>query len=301
MKMLNPIILKFMRGSTVEKEVIIDLFIRSGSRDFMFGQDRDILVRSAIKPLWWSFLESRLNDKFTNEEQTVLFSSHNGELIHIKRLLRILKRERINQDELLVKKSHSLAKGFFKNKNKILNNSSGLHVVLKLMSKSSENYLSKDSFINKSFYSYINTTLTKPSIRDLSGIDEDGLVAPTFCISVFAKLFDRAVWESQISKKVNDNPYLYGGRNRIDTTLNSLGSDFFCKEGAEGFLAFTLNSSERKYGAIKIRSGSCDETLLYLMKQILKNNKKILLSNRVSNKVSLCFDEISYRDLCRIY
>tara|TARA_B100000131_G_scaffold323261_1_gene381112 strand:+ start:19058 stop:19996 length:939 start_codon:yes stop_codon:yes gene_type:complete len=217
----------------------------------------ELYLRSSLKPFQLLPLVSQGGfDKFGLEDSLLaLFSSsHSGEEMHTKPLLKILKEQDISEDDLYCNPHWPLNDEFSrelssqgKAPTKIHNNCSGKHTAMLLMCKYFEfdydQYWSKNHPLQILLVDYLSDLFQ----YKLTNIAIDGCGAPIpyvdsrSVVKSADKLLkedsEAAVAWQRIISAMKDNPYLVAGTGRFDSLLMDRSNNkITAKVGAEGVI-----------------------------------------------------------------
>jgi L-asparaginase II len=280
---LNPVLVRFLRGSRVESEHRGRYCVVESGRVVRSAGDHEspVFWRSAAKPFQAAaVLESGAGDRFalTREDIALLSSSHNGEDIHLERARSLLERGQLDEAALQCGPHPSIAPKVAselaargEKPRKLRSNCSGKHSGMLLLTR----HLGADpaTYLDPAHPTQQRIVAAIDAIAELHGVPPevaiDGCSAPTFALPLnalalgFARLSNpgpelgryeeplRMVRDSML-----EHPYLVAGKNRFDTdVMGTLSGRVVSKIGAEGVLAMGIVG--RGIGiAVKIDDGA---------------------------------------------
>ncbi len=211
-----------------------------------FDIDTICFMRSLAKPLQASILCdcNIIKDyNITNKELALFCASHAGSLEHIKQLKKTLKRFKIKTSLLLCEAQKPLDLRNFKGrKTKLHNNCSAKHLMMVLASKylgyDCSNYTNPNHPIQKLIYNkQVELSKYKSDILTFDGCSTPlwGLPVKNIIKAYFNFFHDEKY--KVLYNAVLKNPYLFGGYNRLDSEIITLGKkNLFSKVGAGGFV-----------------------------------------------------------------
>ncbi len=239
------------RGKYIESQHLVNVSNLDSEKGF------ELYLRSSLKPFQLLPLVSQGGfDKFGLEDSLLaLFSSsHSGEEMHTKPLLKILKEQDIREDDLYCNPHWPLNDEFSRELSsqgkvptKIHNNCSGKHVAMLLMCKyfefDYEQYWSEDHPLQILLVDYLSDLFQ----YKLTNIATDGCGAPIpyvdsrSVVKSADKLLkedsEAAVAWKRIISSMKDNPYLVAGTGRFDSLLMDRSNNkITAKVGAEGVI-----------------------------------------------------------------
>lgn len=220
-----------------------------------FDKSTVCFMRSLAKPLQASIIcdANIIQDYNLQDKELAIFcASHAGSSEHIKILKDLCKRFKIKQSdfELIAQKPLDL-RGFKGRITPLHNNCSGKHLMMLLMSK----YLKID-FKNYTNENHPIQKLILKKQNELSGFNSDiltydGCSTPLWglpvknIIKAYFNFFHNEKY-SPLIKAIINNPYIFGGFDRLDTEIIRLSNKkLFSKVGAGGFvLVYNFESDE---------------------------------------------------------
>ena len=239
------------RGKYIESQHLVNVSNLESEKGF------ELYLRSSLKPFQLlPFVSEGGFDKFGLEDSLLaLFSSsHSGEDMHTKPLLKILKEHNIREEYLYCKPHWPLNDEFSrelssqdKMPTKIHNNCSGKHTAMLLMCKYFEfdydQYWSKNHPLQIFLMDYLSDLFQ----YELTNIATDGCGAPIPYVDSRSviKSADKLVREDneaavgwkRIISSMQDNPYLVAGKGRFDSLLmDRSNKKLAAKVGAEGVI-----------------------------------------------------------------
>ena len=273
------IVCKATRGKQVESihqvyAVVLDedgeIIFSSGNPDYI------TCIRSALKPFQASaaILEGATEEVgFISEEIALMCASHNGEEIHVKTAMGMVKKLGFDlsyyecgshppHDKCSREEAIKLNTIFTPLHNNCSGKHSGMLSLAKKLKVDPNGYTQIDHPVQQTIFNQ----LIKLTGQNKFSKGIDGCSAPTPFLSLrnIARLFQKLGSGkypelTKAYKAMAKHPYLVGGKNRFDTEFNSaLKGRGICKAGGEAVRGIVLKT--KKYGltgiAIKIIDGN---------------------------------------------
>lgn len=263
-------LLEYNRDGLIEQEHYgIIVFIDKNRNVKKIGEDLKypFYLRSCAKPLQASLIVDYnliSHYKMTDEEIAICCASHAGESCHVNTNNAFLKKIEIDKKYLKCGFHKPLSK---EEQNKLIlsgekedilqNNCSGKHsmmlAICKKMGWDITNYDNKEHPLQKAIKNKIYELC---EIDDNFHVTKDGCGVPIFAVPLenmvigFLNLFLSDKY-SKITKAIQNNPYLIGGVDRLDTAIMLANHDLIAKVGAGG-LCIAVNLKENAGVIIKI-------------------------------------------------
>ena len=264
-------------------------------------------LRSCAKPLQAALLIDYGID-LSSEELAICCGSHAGEKCHVEIVQRILKKigldesylkcgiheplSRSAQDEMLLKGEKATS---------IHNNCSGKHAgFLALCVKNSWDLESYDS-PNHPLQIEIKNKINKMCKVDKEyPTTTDGCGVPILSMPLHNMLegYISLLDYPQIINAIKENPYIFGGENRLDTEIIQNTENLIAKVGAGG-LCVVLNTKEKDAFIIKINDCSMEARRFAVLEAInrlgwgnIETDKTIkTLQGKVVGEIEIMFDD----------
>jgi L-asparaginase II len=210
--------------------------------------DRMVFARSCMKPLQAAVSLSAIDEPLPDREAAVIAASHNGEPVHVGTVRAVLERAGLDADALRNPPGWPLdaeSMAASQHKHKLLHNCSGKHAGMLLacvrVGWDPATYLRASHPLQR--------RVTR-AVRRATGLEDlvmsvDGCGVPVHGMplrsmaTLFARLTaterlgDLAPAADRVTEAMRSEPYLVGGRNRVDTDLMRTTPDVVAKSGAE--------------------------------------------------------------------
>lgn len=280
------------------------LYLNKNKVLFKAGNDNGykFFHRSCMKPLQAaSLIDLNLDEKYnlSLDEIALCCASHTGEEEHQQKVLSVLKKIGLSQDDLLCKAITPLSKDEQKRLiinnlplNKIHNNCSGKHAAMLAICE----HLNFD----KSCYKDINHPLSdliikkvcelcETNINDVI-ISKDGCGLPVIATTLeelgkgFLNLFTNKKYR-KIKEAFLQYPYLIGGKNRLDSEIINAGENLIAKVGACG-LCTVVNLRTEECLVVKIADSNMEArsfAVIDALKQLKWLDPDTINSSRVKD------------------
>ncbi|HTG48804.1 MAG TPA: asparaginase [Actinomycetota bacterium] len=233
--------------------------------------DRTFFVRSCTKPVQASVSLTAIgpDERVPVRSVAIMCASHNGEPVHVRAVREVLRRGGLTEEDLRTppaRPSDPASASRVRASRPVFHNCSGKHAGMLLAS------------VRRGWPTLTYRARSHPlqrrvlaAVRELSGIDDvavgiDGCGVPVHAMPLrsIATMYARlAAPERQgrlapaVRRSVEAmraEPYLVGGRNRVDTAIMTATSDLVAKEGAEALICAV--SLEAGLGvAVKVGDG----------------------------------------------
>ena len=243
---MHDILLKTSRNGYVDTVFYGSLFLADKNKIyFTKGDNKDSIcfMRSLAKPLQTSIMfdSNIIRDyKITGKELAIFSGSHSGTSKHIKILKDVFKKHDLKLKDLLIKPIEPLDKKDFKGRKiKFHNNCSGKHTMMLLNCKYfgyKGDYTNPEHKLQKKI---------KTKQEELSGYKSniltfDGCSTPLWGLpykNIIKAYFNLIKQHPELINAIINNPYIYGGDNRLDTEIIKLSKGkLFAKVGAGGLV-----------------------------------------------------------------
>jgi L-asparaginase II len=245
-----------------------------------------VFSRSCMKPLQAAVSLQAIGEPQPDREVAVMCASHNGEPTHLAAVRAVLRRARVDADSLRTPESFPLdpdAMARARHRTRLFHNCSGKHAGMLLACARSgwarPTYRNRSHPLQRRVTSAVRTGT---DVHDpVMGVDGCGVPVFGMPLRAMATLFARlarperlgglAVPASRATAAMVAEPYLVGGRDRLDTALmRTSGGEVLVKEGAEALVCASAMSSGLGI-AIKVADGGsrADEPALVSVLQHL--------------------------------
>jgi len=210
--------------------------------------DRMVFARSCMKPVQAAVSLTAIDEPLPDREAAVIAASHNGEPVHVATVRAVLERAGLDADALRNPPGWPLdaeTMAASQHKHKLLHNCSGKHAGMLLACVRAgwdpATYLRASHPLQR--------RVTR-AVRRATGLEDlvmsvDGCGVPVHGMplrsmaTLFARLTaterlgDLAPAADRVTDAMRSEPYLVGGRNRVDTDLMRTTPDIVAKSGAE--------------------------------------------------------------------
>ena len=211
--------------------------------------DRKVFARSCMKPLQAAVSLTSIRDALPDREVAVIAGSHNGEPIHVGTVRTVLERAGLDADALRNPPGWPLddeTMAASQHKHKLLHNCSGKHAGMVLACVRAgwdpATYLRASHPLQRRVTRSVQRAT---GLADLEmGVDGCGVPVHGMPLRSMATLFARlagperlgdvAPAADRVTEAMLSEPYLVGGRHRVDTDLMKATGDVVAKSGAEG-------------------------------------------------------------------
>jgi L-asparaginase II len=231
--------------------------------------ERMVYARSCTKPLQGAVSLHAIDDALPDREVAIICASHNGEPVHVGAVRAVLERAGLDVDALQNPPgwpldAHAMAAARLKHK--LLHNCSGKHAGMLLACVRAgwdpQTYLRASHPLQRRIVR---------AVRRASGYDDlqmsvDGCGVPVHGMplrgmaTLFARLAEPerlgelAAAADRATESMLAEPYLVGGRHRVDTDIMQATGDVVAKSGAEALECATILPSGLGV-AVKIEDG----------------------------------------------
>lgn len=210
--------------------------------------DRMVFARSCMKPLQAAVSLTAIDEILPDRETAVMAASHNGEPIHVGTVRAVLERAGLDADALRNPPGWPLdaeAMAASQHKHKLLHNCSGKHAGMLLACVRAgwdpATYLRASHPLQRRV---TRTVRRVTGLKDLEmGVDGCGVPVHGMPLRSMATLFARlteperlgdvAPAADRVTEAMLSEPYLVGGRQRVDTDVMKATGDVVVKSGAE--------------------------------------------------------------------
>lgn len=210
--------------------------------------DREVFARSCLKPLQAAVALQLIDEDLTDREIAVICSSHNGEAVHLRAVHGVLRRAGLTTSSLRCPAAWPLDPDTMARagrRRRELHDCSGKHAGMLLAcvwaGYERATYLTRSHPLQRR----IRRATLAALDRDDTQVGVDGCGTPIFAAGIrdWATLFAR-LGEPERLGSVGEGaelavnamlaePYLVGGRDRLDTDVMSVSGRVMVKEGAE--------------------------------------------------------------------
>jgi L-asparaginase II len=247
---------------------------------------RPVFARSCMKPLQATVSLSAIGDlPLPDREVAVMCASHNGEAVHVRTVRSLLRRGDLDEEALKNPPGYPLdpdAMAHARRPSRVLQNCSGKHAGMLLACERAGWDLPTYRRAGHPLQRRITRAVTAASGRSRLSIGVDGCGVPVHGMplramaTVFARLArperlgDLGPFAERATDAMRAEPYLVGGRRRLDTDLMAAAPDVVAKEGAEA-LACAGVSSAGLGVAVKVADGGWRATgpaLIHALRQV---------------------------------
>ncbi len=209
---------------------------------------RMVFARSCMKPLQAAVSLTAIAETLPHRETAVIAASHNGEPIHIGAVRAVLERAGLDADALRNPPGWPLdaeAMAASQHRHKLLHNCSGKHAGMVLACVRAGwdpvTYLRASHPLQRRV---TRTVRRATGLDDLTmGVDGCGVPVHGMPLRSMATLFARltrperlgdvAPAADRVTEAMLSEPYLVGGRHRVDTDVMKATGDVIAKSGAE--------------------------------------------------------------------
>jgi L-asparaginase II len=219
---------------------------------------RPVFARSCMKPIQAAVCLREIAEELPPRELAVMCSSHNGEAEHVRAVLSLLRRAGLTAASLLCPPSYPLdaaSMACSKGPRRELSDCSGKHAGMLLACRRSgwdpASYPERGHRLQRR----IRRAVLRASGLETVAIGVDGCGVPVHAMplsslaTVYARLTTpatlgdlelqaRACVEAMLAE-----PYMVGGRDRVDTAVMGATGDVVAKAGAEGLYCTSLMRS----------------------------------------------------------
>jgi L-asparaginase II len=231
---------------------------------------RFLFARSCMKPLQAAVVLRAVGAPTVDErELAVMCASHEGEMVHVRTVRRLLRGARLTTDALQTPATYPSdpdAHARARARAPIYHNCSGKHAGMLLASVRSG--WDRGAYRRGSHPLQRRVTeavVAGTGVRDLTvGVDGCGLPVHGMPLRVLATLFARLARPERLddlepfarraTEAMLAHPYLVGGNGRLDTAIMTASGDVVAKEGAES-LTCAVSLSSGLGVAVKIADG----------------------------------------------
>ncbi|MGZ4154586.1 MAG: asparaginase [Actinomycetota bacterium] len=211
--------------------------------------DRMVFARSCMKPLQASVSAAAIGETLPERELAIMCASHNGEPVHVGAVRAVLERAGLEPDSLRNPPGWPLdpdAMASSQHQHKLLHNCSGKHAGMLLACVRAgwdpETYLRASHPLQRRIR---RAVLRAAGLADVeTGVDGCGVPVHGMPLRSMATLFarltrpdrlgDLAPAAERATAAMLAEPYLVGGRRRVDSEVMRLVDDVVAKSGAEG-------------------------------------------------------------------
>lgn len=263
---------KVVRSGLVESIHSVDVAVcdASGALIAWAGRpDRIIFARSCMKPLQASVSLSVIGDELPDDELAVMCASHNGEPVHVRAVIALLGRGALGVSALQNPASWPMdeqARAGSDSRAPVLGDCSGKHAGMLLACVRSgwdaSSYRELDHPLQQRI---LQAVASWTGWADLTvGVDGCGVPVHGMPLRSMATLYARLAapqGDDEVHRAavravdaMRAEPYMVGGRGRLDTDLMSVAPDIVAKEGAEALACAGVTSAGLGV-AVKVADG----------------------------------------------
>jgi L-asparaginase II len=210
--------------------------------------DRMIFARSCMKPLQAAVSLSAIDEPLPDREVAVIAASHNGEPVHVGTVRAVLERAGLDADALRNPPGWPLdaeSMAASQHKHRLYHNCSGKHAGMLLACVRAgwdpATYLRASHPLQRRVTRAVHRATGLEDLEmsvDGCGVPVHGMplrsMATLFArLTATERLGDLAPAADRVTEAMRSEPYLVGGRNRVDTDLMRTTPDILAKSGAE--------------------------------------------------------------------
>ncbi|MEA2555250.1 MAG: hypothetical protein QOI60_581 [Actinomycetota bacterium] len=217
--------------------------------------DREVFARSCLKPLQTAVALQVIDEDLTDREIAIISSSHNAEPVHLRAVHAVLQRAGLTTSSLRCPPAWPIDPDTMANagrRRRELHDCSGKHAGMLLAcvwgGYERASYLARSHPLQRR----IRRATLAAMDRDDTQVGVDGCGAPIFAgamrdwATVFARLGEPerlgpvADGAEMAVGAMLAEPYLVGGRGRLDTDVMSVSGTVMVKEGAEALTCASI-------------------------------------------------------------
>jgi L-asparaginase II len=231
--------------------------------------DRMVFARSCMKPLQAAVSVTAIDLPLPDREIAVIAASHNGEPVHVGTVRAVLERAELDVEALRNPPGWPLdaeSMAASQHKHKLLHNCSGKHAGMLLACVRAgwdpATYLRASHPLQRRVTRAVRRAT---GLDDLEmGVDGCGVPVHGMPLRSMATLYARltrpdglagvAPAADRVTQAMRSEPYLVGGRHRVDTDVMQATDDLVVKSGAEALECAAVLSSGIGF-AVKIEDG----------------------------------------------
>ncbi len=232
--------------------------------------DRMVFARSCMKPLQAVVSLTAIGEELPDRETAIMCASHNAEPIHIGAVRALLERAGLDADALRNPPGWPLdaeAMAASQHQHRLLHNCSGKHAGMLLACVRAgwdlKTYLRSSHPLQRRV---LRAAKQASGVDDLAiGVDGCGVPVHGMPLRSMATLFARLTEPERLgglapaadraTKAMLADPYLVGGRHRVDTDVMRVTGSVVAKSGAEGLECAALLTNGLGV-AVKVEDGS---------------------------------------------
>ena len=215
-----------------------------------------VFARSCMKPLQATVSTAAIADaELTQREIAIMCASHNGEPVHLGAVRAVLERAGLGPDALQTPADYPLdrdAMARAQHPNRLFHNCSGKHAGMLLACVRSgwdnERYRRRSNPLQRRILRAVERAT---DVKDLTiGVDGCGIPVHGMPLSAMATLFARLIQPERLGDLADpavgavdamlSEPYLVGGRHRLDTEVMRVTGEVVVKEGAEALVCAAI-------------------------------------------------------------
>jgi L-asparaginase II len=217
-----------------------------------------VFARSCMKPLQAAVSLAAIGgEALTERETAIMCASHNGEPVHLGAVRALLERAGLGPEALQTPPDYPLdrdAMARAQHPNRVFHNCSGKHAGMLLACVRSgwdhETYRRRSNALQRRVRSAVEQVTDVEALE--IGVDGCGVPVHGMPLRAMATLFARltrpdrlgalAVPAGTAVDAMLAEPYLVGGRGRLDTEVMRVSGEVVVKEGAEGLVCAAIRA-----------------------------------------------------------
>jgi L-asparaginase II len=218
--------------------------------------EREVFIRSCAKPLQAAVSLAAIGDEgLPSREVAVMCASHNGEPVHLGAVRALLERAGLGPDALRTPPSYPLDDDEMaraQHRHPLFSDCSGKHAGMLLACVragwNTDTYPRRSHPLQRRVLRAVERATDAREVRlgvDGCGVPVQGVplraVATLYArLGVPERLSEIEAEAAQAARAMVAEPYIVGGRNRVDTALMQAAPGVLAKEGAEALLCVSL-------------------------------------------------------------
>jgi L-asparaginase II len=262
-----------IRSGIQESTHLVDVAVVDPQGDLLAwagDPSRMLFSRSSMKPLQGAVSLTLAGLELEPRETAVVCSSHNGEPVHLEAVRSVLRKAGVAESALRCPPRRSweeAAEVDGEGKRPIHSDCSGKHTGMLAACRAQGWDLGSYPEPGHPLQKVILRTVLEVTGLDDVRVGVDGCGVPVHHVPllsmarVYARLSAPDLWGklepivAQVVRAMTADPYMVGGRDRVDTALMKARPNLVAKEGAEGLLC--VGVLDRKIGvAARVRDGN---------------------------------------------
>ena len=219
--------------------------------------DRTVFARSCMKPLQAAVsLASSAGERLTDRQVATICASHNGEPVHVRAVRSILARAGLSEADLATPPGLPIdpeARRRTRRRRRVLHDCSGKHAGMLLACVRSnwptETYRRRGHPLQRRVLRGVLAATGLPGVQ--VGVDGCGVPVHRMPLRAMATLYARLAEPERLGEPLAEHaaraaaamrrqPYLVGGRDRVDTAVMTHVDGVIAKEGAEALACATV-------------------------------------------------------------